>query len=1164
MINFVHLRVHTEYSLVDGIVRVGDLIDAAQNAGTPAIGMTDRANVFGLVKFYNAALAAGVKPIIGCDLWIRDRESDPANRLTVIVQNQTGYKNLCQLLTWAYLYGQADGLACCRREWLAEANEGLLAISGGMAGDVGQALIAGKPDVARAHAVFWQQTFGDRYYFEVTRCERRGEAAWLAATVDLGFDLNVPLVATNDVRFPTADDFDAHEARVCINRGDILADPHRRRDYTRAQYLKSPAEMVELFADLPEALANSVEIARRATLELDLDRDYLPAFDVPAGHDAASFLRAEAEAGLTTRLAALYPDDSTREQQTRTYRERLEHELGVIDSMGFPGYFLIVADFIRWARDAGVPVGPGRGSGAGSLVAYALGITDIDPLAFDLLFERFLNPERVSMPDFDVDFCMDGRDRVIEYVAERYGTDRVSQIITYGTMAARAVVRDVGRVLGHPFGRIDRLAKQIPFAVDMTLARALSESEELAQTRQNDEEMAYLLDLAQSLEGLSRNPGKHAGGVVIAPTPLTDFSPLYCEPDGSARVTQFDKDDVEAIGLVKFDFLGLRTLTIIDQAERSINARGAYDNGQKLDVRSLSYRDQATLDNLKTGETAAVFQLESAGMRRLIKRLKPDAFEDIVALVALYRPGPLESGMVEDFIDRKHGRTEVVYPHPWLADILAPTYGVILYQEQVMQIAQVLAGYSLGNADLLRRAMGKKKPAEMAKQRDGFLAGAAQNGVDADTAAYIFDLVEKFAGYGFNKSHSAAYALVSYQTAWLKTHFPADFMAATLSADMDNTDKIVGLIDECRRLAITVAAPNVNDSAYSFRVVDAATIRYGLGAIKGLGRGAIEAITLERDNSGVFSSLYDLCRRIDTGKANKRALESLIRAGALDDLGPNRASLMHGLAEALAAADQDQSAAAAGQDDLFGLGDVVTAKAPSLSAVVDWPSDERLRAERDTLGLYLSGHPIRAYESELAQLTHGSIADQVAAMPRPNEEGGQRETNSRRGAIVAGLVIEVRRMNKGRRVIISLDDGSGRIECPLFEDKAAAYGDKLTTDKLVVIEGTLQYDAFSDAFRLNPNRIMDLAEARSAYASRVLLDVTADAAPDVEALADCVDRYNSRFGCEIVLRYANAEAEAVLTFEDRRVEVCGGFIEELNQLISADSVQVRYRRALDA
>lgn len=1158
MPDFVHLRVHTEYSLADGVVRIDDLVATAKEADTPAIGMTDRANIFGLVKFYNAALAAGVKPIIGVDLSVRDNDSDDTTRLTVLVQNQTGYRNLCQLLTRAYLYGQSDGIARCRRDWIVEASDGLIALSGGFSGDVGQALIAGKTDEARRHAEFWQQTFGDRYYFELTRCERPGEADWLAATVEMGLDLDVPLVATNDVRFTNADDYDAHEARVCINRGQTLADPRRSRDYTRAQYMKTPAEMAELFADLPEALANSVEIAKRTNLELSLDQDYLPDFEVPAAHDTASFLRAEAEKGLGERLLELYPDNDTREGQIAAYRERLDHELGVIKSMGFPGYFLIVADFIDWAREAGVPVGPGRGSGAGSLVAYTLGITDIDPLAFDLLFERFLNPERVSMPDFDVDFCMDGRDRVIEYVAERYGSDKVSQIITYGTMAARAVVRDVGRVLGHPFGRVDRVAKQIPFAPDMTLARALDESDELAESRQNDEEIDYLLDLAQSLEGLSRNPGKHAGGVVIAPSPLTDFTPLYCEPDGSARVTQFDKDDVEAVGLVKFDFLGLRTLTIIDHAERSINARGAAGAGETLDIRHVTYRDQVTMDNLKTGETTAVFQLESAGMRRLIKRLKPDAFEDIVALVALYRPGPLESGMVEDFIDRKHGRTEVVHPHPWLAEVLAPTYGVILYQEQVMQIAQVLAGYSLGNADLLRRAMGKKKPSEMAKQRDSFLNGAAENGVDADTAAYIFDLVEKFAGYGFNKSHSAAYALVSYQTAWLKTHYPPDFMAATLSADMENTDKVVVLIDECRRLSIHVAPPNVNESAYAFSVVDDGTIRYGLGAIKGLGRGAIDTITNERESGGAFAGVFDFCRRIDTGKANKRALESLIRAGALDDLGPNRASLMAGLRDALAAADQDQSASKAGQDDMFGLGAVATAEAPSLAAVEDWPADERLRAERDTLGLYLTGHPITAYEAELSQITNGRIADQLAAMPRPDEGASRRDAGGRRKAVVAGFVVEVKRLNKGRRVIVSLDDGSGRIECPLFDDKAAEYGDKLAQDKLVVVDGSLQYDSFSDGFRLNPNQVMNLAEARSAYASRVLLQLSADSVPNVDALVDCVDRYNSRSGCEIVIRYANTEAEATLTFDDRRVDVSSGLFDDLDQLMGADRVQVRY------
>ncbi|WP_423820779.1 DNA polymerase III subunit alpha [Salinisphaera sp. SPP-AMP-43] len=1155
---FVHLRVHTEYSLSDGIVRIKPLLKQVAEAGMPAVGVTDHVNLFGMVKFYKAALGAGIKPLVGVDLQV-DEGTAPASRLTLMAQHREGYRNLCEILTWAYLHGQTGGQVLAKREWIADKSDGLIAISGGMSGDTGQALLAGKRELAEQHAHYWQQIFGDRYYLELTRCGRAGEAAWLAETVGLALSADIPVVATNDVRFSSAEDFDAHEARVAIHGGHTLADPRRPRNYTAEQYLKTPEEMAELFSDLPEALENSVEIARRCNLQLTLGENVLPDFPVPEEHDTDSFLRAESEVGLNERLEALYPDADLREAKRTEYDSRLTHELDVIKTMGFPGYFLIVADFIRWARENGVPVGPGRGSGAGSLVAYALGITDLDPLAYDLLFERFLNPERVSMPDFDVDFCMDGRDRVIEYVADAYGHEKVSQIITYGTMAAKAVVRDVGRVLSHPYGFVDRIAKQVPFAPDMTLTRALEESEELRTSRE-DEEVGYLLDLALSLEGVSRNAGKHAGGVVIAPSNLIDFTPLYCEPGGTNRVTQFDKDDVEAVGLVKFDFLGLRTLTIIDNAVQVANARLEQAGKEPIDVRHIPMNDKASFDLLKKGDTTAVFQLESSGMRRLIKRLQPAEFEDIIALVALYRPGPLESGMVEDFIDRKHGRAKVVYPHPSLSEVLEPTYGVILYQEQVMQIAQVLAGYSLGNADLLRRAMGKKKPEEMAKQRDGFVAGAIENGIEGDTAAYIFDLVEKFAGYGFNKSHSAAYALVSYQTAWLKAHYPADFMSAVLSADMDHTDKVVIMIDECHRLDIEVAPPNVNASEYNFSVVDDATIRYGLGAIKGLGKGAIDAVIAERREGGTFASLYDFCRRVDTSKINRRAIEALINAGALDDLGPNRASLMHGVTRALAAADQDRTASSVGQNDMFGLAETPDTAGPPLEELAEWPEDERLRAERDTLGLYLTGHPIKAWEDELENMTDGKIADQVAAMPRP-EEGGNSRRSPRKNAIVAGLVVEVKRMKKGKRIIVVLDDGSARIECPLFEDKAAEYGHLLAADKLVIVDGSLQYDDFSDGFRLNANSVMDIEGARQAYASRILLQLQSEAALDVDALAGCVDRYRADAGCDVVLRYANAEARAVLTLGDTRLRLCNDLLTDLQTLVGADKVQVRYRRA---
>lgn len=1155
---FVHLRIHTEYSLSDGIVRIKPLLGQVAEAGMPAVGITDNVNLFGMVKFYKGALAAGIKPVIGVDLKV-DEGTAPTSRLTLFVKNHEGYRNLCELLTWAYLYGQQGGQARVQREWIAKKAGGLVALSGGMRGDTGQALLTGHRELAGQHAGYWQSLFGDDYYLEVTRCGRKDEQAWLAETVDLALTQDIPLVATNDVRFAGRDDFEAHEARVAIHDGFTLADTRRPRRYTREQYLKTPQEMAELFSDLPEALENTVEIARCCNLELTLGENVLPEFPVPEGHDATSYLADRAESGLAERLVELYPDDATRHARRETYETRLAHELSVIQSMGFPGYFLIVADFIRWARENDVPVGPGRGSGAGSLVAYALGITDLDPLKYDLLFERFLNPERVSMPDFDVDFCMDGRDRVIEYVASAYGQEKVSQIITYGTMAARAVLRDVGRVLGHPYGMVDRIAKMVPFAPDMTLARALDESEEFATARQ-DEEVGYLIDLALSLEGLTRNPGKHAGGVVIAPSSLIDFTPLYCEPGGTNRVTQFDKNDVEAVGLVKFDFLGLRTLTIINNAVQVANARLQQAGKSPINIRQIPLDDEASFSLLQRGDTTAVFQLESSGMRRLIKRLQPAVFEDIIALVALYRPGPLESGMVEDFIDRKHGRAKVVYPHDSLSEVLEPTYGVILYQEQVMQIAQVLAGYSLGSADLLRRAMGKKKPEEMAKQRDGFIKGAVAKGIEEATAAYIFDLVEKFAGYGFNKSHSAAYALVSYQTAWLKAHYPADFMAAVLSADMDHTEKVVTMIDECHRLEIGVAPPNVNASEYNFSVIDDANIRYGLGAIKGLGKGAIEAVISERKTGGKFSNFYDFCRRVDASKLNRRAIEALINAGALDELGCNRATLMQGVTQTLAAAQQDRVASQVGQDDMFGLSESTDTAGPPLEVFDDWPEEERLRAERDTLGLYLTGHPIKAWEDELALMTRGKIADQVAAMPRP-EEGGEGKRRQRRSTVIAGLVVEVRRMRKGKRIIVVIDDGSGRIECPLFEEKAAEYGHLLTVDSLIIVEGSLSYDDFSDGFRLNANKVMDLDTARATYASRLLLQLQAEMTPDVEALADCLNRHRVEDGCDVVVRYSNAQARAVLTLENTRLRMSEPLLTDLRKLIGADSVQVRYRRS---
>jgi DNA polymerase-3 subunit alpha len=1087
MTGFVHLRLHTEYSLIDGIVRMPELMTAVASAGMPAVALTDQSNLFAMVKFYKDAQQAGVKPLIGVDAWIREAaERAPPTRLVLLCQNLTGYRNLTQLVTRSYLEGQQRGAPMIERAWLtAESLGGLVVLSGGPDGDIGRAIARGREDEAARCLDAWLDLCGDRFYLEVQRTGRPGELVYTEAALDLAAARGVAALATNDVRFLTRADFEAHEARVCIHDGALLADPARPRRYSEEQYLKSPAEMAELFADCPELLMNTVEVAKRCSLEIKLGASMLPAYPVPVGSTTEDYLRDEAQRGLRDRLAAT-PAPGSAPRVREEYEQRLALELGVICSMGFAGYFLIVADFIRWARENGVPVGPGRGSGAGSLVAYVLGITDLDPIEHDLLFERFLNPERVSMPDFDVDFCMEGRDRVIDYVAAKYGRERVSQIITYGTLAAKAVVRDVGRVLGHNYGYVDRIAKLIPFEIGITLDKALEQEEELAKLYGSDGEVRELIDLARSLEGLARNAGTHAGGVVIAPSVLTDFTPLYCEEGSSTPVTQFDKDDVEAAGLVKFDFLGLRTLTIIDWAVRDINAGREAAGEAPLVITTLPMDDAATYQLLKNCSTTAVFQLESRGMKDLIRRLQPDRFGDIVALVALFRPGPLQSGMVDDFIARKHDTSgsAIDYLHPDLKPVLEATYGVILYQEQVMQIAQILAGYTLGGADLLRRAMGKKKPEEMAKQRSVFVSGAVARGVREQQATWIFDLMEKFAGYGFNKSHSAAYALLSYQTAWLKAHYPAAFMAAVLSADMDKTDKIVTLIDECASMKLEVLPPAVNESVYAFKVAGPASIRYGLGAIKGVGKAAVEALIADRGARGPFTSLADLCRRIDLSRVNKRALEAMIRSGCLDALGANRATLSAELERSMQLGEQNSLAVSTGQDDLFGLGAAQAAVLPATGVLPDWTEAVRLGYERETLGLFLSGHPITPYEPDLKFLVSARLADIGGPKPAPAPEGG-RTWVAAKTVTVAGLVLEIRR--RPNRVTLILDDRSGRLEVSLFEELFQQYREIIVKDAILVIDGGLRFDDFIEAWRLQAKALLPIDKARERYARRLWL-----------------------------------------------------------------------------
>ncbi len=1151
---FIHLRVHSEFSLVDSVIRIKPLIAAVKAAGMPAVALTDETNVFAMVKFYRAAEKRGIKPLIGADLEVRTPgEREPA-RVAVLCQDRNGFNNLSLLLTRAWREAER-GAAIVRRDWLSEMHAGLIVLSGGRRGDVGQALLARRDDLATQRLAWWTRHFGDRFYLELQRTGRPEEADYNEAAVQLAAHHRVPVVATNDVVCLTPEDFESHEARVCIRHGYTLADTARPRNYTDQQFLRTPEQMAELFAEVPEALANTVEIARRCNLEVEFDKPVLPDFPVPATLTVDQFLCSEAQRGLEQRLErsahAPFPRSA--------YDERLATELDVIGGMGFAGYFLIVADFIRWARDNDIPVGPGRGSGAGSVVAWALGITNLDPLEHDLLFERFLNPERVSMPDFDIDFCMDNRDRVIDYVGEKYGRSRVSQIITFGTMAARAVVRDVGRVLGHPYGFVDRVAKLIPFEVGMTLDKALTQDEELRRAYEGEEEIRTLIDLAKSLEGLARNAGKHAGGVVIAPSELTDYTPLYC--DGGEAVTQFDKDDVEAIGLVKFDFLGLRTLTIIDWAVRAANRDREAGGEPPLVIDDLAMDDAATYALLKRCSTTAVFQLESRGMKDLIKRLQPDCFEDIVALVALYRPGPLQSGMVDDFIQRKHGQAVIEYPHPELETILRPTYGVILYQEQVMQIARELAGYSLGGADLLRRAMGKKKAAEMARQRSVFLDGAGKRGVDGKIAGHIFDLMEKFAGYGFNRSHSVAYAVLSYQTAWLKAHYPAAFMAAVLSADMDNTDKIVTLIDECNNLGLEVHGPDVNHSGYAFAAAGEQSIRYGLGAIKGVGRAAVENIVAERDG-GAYGDLHDFCARIDLQRANKRVLEALVRAGALDALGPNRASLMAALPTAVKVAEQNAAAAAAGQNDMFGLTPAAadtTAGPTAIAEIADWSDAERLAAERDTLGLFLTGHPIEEFAEELSAIATAPIAG-LMSEPRPSEPVWR---GPKRQVTAAGLVLDVRR--RGPRVILTLDDRTARMEVTLFDELMREAGDVVVRDAVLVIDGQMRFDDFSNAWRLSATRVINMDEARARFARRLVIRWEGDAQDPsfVRDLSRALAPHRNG-QCAVDVMYSRGGATARLELGSQwRIRPSVELLRQINALPGCRAVRLVYKHRME-
>ena len=1092
---FTHLRLHSEFSVVDGTVRIDEVVKSAALDGQGALAITDLSNLFGAVKFYKEARGKGVKPIIGAEIWLEGLGADTAqlSRVLLLVQNHQGYLNLCELLARAWTQNIVKSLAAVKLAWLVERNAGLILLSGCQTGPLGQALLQG--DIAKAGQWAGQLSgiFIHRFYIELQRAGRADDETYIGAAVALAAQLKLPVVATHPVQYLMPDDYEAHEARVCIAEGEILANTRRTRKFTREQYFKSIAEMEALFADLPSALANTVEIAKRCSLSLDLGKPQLPIFPTPLVNgeklSPEAYFRHMSHEGLKDRMLHLYPDPEKRASEMPRYVERLEFEIATIVKMGFPGYFLIVGDFILWAKNNGCPVGPGRGSGAGSLVAYALKITDLDPLAYSLLFERFLNPERVSMPDFDIDFCQANRDHVIDYVKDKYGRDAVSQIVTFGTMAARAAIRDVGRVLDMSYTFCDSISKLIPNkpGTHITIDDAIQQEPILAERLKNEEEVKTLLDLARKLEGLTRNVGMHAGGVLIAPGKLTDFCPLYQQPGSDSAVSQFDKDDVEAAGLVKFDFLGLATLTIVEIAKDFIVAR--HPGQENFAFENIPLDDAHTYKLFAEGRTEAVFQFESRGMQGMLKDAKPTRLEDLIALNALYRPGPMD--LIPSFVARKHGREEVEYPHPLVADMLSETYGIMVYQEQVMLTAQILGGYTLGGADLLRRAMGKKKAEEMAEHRAIFRDGAAKNGIPELKANEIFDLMEKFAGYGFNKSHAAAYSLLAYHTGWLKVHYTAEFYCANMTVEMDNTDKLKLLFEDAQnKFGMSFEPPDVNRGRYRFEPISDTVIRYGLGAIKGSGQQAIEAIVAAREEGGLFTSLFDFCARIDRSRVNKRCIEALIKAGAFDTLQLNRAALMASLPIAVEYADAQ--VANANQGGLFDMGDDhgSSSAEPELVATMPWGVKERLTLEKTAVGFYLSGHLFDEVAHEVRRFVKNTIE---TALTMQMDTRGQHT--------FVGIVGDLRVINgqRGKLALFKLDDKSGVIEATADESLINANRNLLKDDELIIATGKLQPDRFSGGLRFNIAQIWDLPSARCRFGKFLRVGIHGKA-PDLARL----------------------------------------------------------------
>ena len=1048
---FVHLRMHSEYSVTDSTVRLDSAIKKVKEQGVGALGLTDLNNIFGGLIFYTHARKAGVKAIMGCDL-ILENESDREKpyRMAVLCQNHDGYKNLCEIQTHAWLKNQYMGRGETKLQWLFDHNEGLIILSGGPEGEIAQLCLAGKKAEALALANKMKATFGDRFYLELQRAGRPSDEAVVRYHLSIAAECDIPVVATHPIQFLEPEDFDAHDIRVCIARGEVLADKGRAKLYSREQYFKSPEEMISLFADVPSAIANTVEIAKRCNLEGVLSKPQLPLFPTPDGMSLDDYIDQLSHEGLEQRLEFLYPDKEQRDKERPRYEERLQFELGIIKKMGFPGYFLIVQDFINWSKQNGVAVGPGRGSGAGSLVAYSLRITDMDPLRYDLLFERFLNPERVSMPDFDVDFCQYNRQRTINYVKSRYGEDAVSQIATFGTMGAKGVVRDVGRVLGISYSLCDKVSRLIPAqpGKNVTLAEAINTVPDLKELIEKDESVAQLIDKALPLEGLVRNLGMHAGGVLIAPGKLTDFCPLYSQDENPDNViSQFDKKDVENVGLVKFDFLGLTTLTILEFAMRFIRQ---LDPKTTLKLEAIPIDDPETYKLFQTGNTSAVFQFESDGMRKLLRDARPDCLEDLIALNALYRPGPMD--LIPDYIACKHGEKEVHYPDPRLEPVLKETYGIMVYQEQVMRVAQIIGGYSLGGADLLRRAMGKKQVEEMKRQRVVFVKGAVERGMAEDKAGDLFDLMEKFAGYGFNKSHACAYSYVAYQTAYLKVHYPAPFMAANMCLVMDSGEKLKHLIDDCFRNGISVLPPDINKSEWEFFPTSMHEIRYGLGGIKGIPKDAAEAIVKERKANGPYKDLFDLVSRVDRTNFSKRTLMSFVQAGVFDSLEPNRAKLAANIDNAIALSESESSNG--GQESLFA--DVMDEVQPEYVDAKPWSAYKELIGERDVMGCLFRGHFYGAVQEEAAELY---------PTPLINVKPAPKNVKRRAPAIqVAGIASNIKQtLSKEGRMMGSflLDDGTSTISITCFGEDWMLYRNIVKSDELVFVRGSAREDKFS-------------------------------------------------------------------------------------------------------